>query len=50
MDRSQILHRLLNLSNDADLPLSAAGDYAWVEPDTEGQILRLWLVTLERNP
>ena len=50
MDRAEILHRLLTLSNDADLPLSAAGDYAGVDPDTEGEILRLWLGTVESKP
>ena len=49
MDRAQILHHLLNLSNAEDLPLSAAGDYAGVDPETEEKILRLWLDTVERN-
>ena len=49
MDRAQILQHLLNLSNADDLPLSAAGDYAGVDPETEEKILRLWLDTVEQN-
>jgi hypothetical protein len=49
MDRAQILQHLLTLSNAENLPLCAAGDYAGVDPETEEEILRLWLETVEHN-
>jgi hypothetical protein len=49
MDRARILQQLLTISYDEDFPLSAAGDYAGVDPETEEDVLRLWLDTLERN-
>jgi hypothetical protein len=45
-----MLELLLTLVYESDQALTAAGDYAGVDPATEGAMLRLWMDTLESNP